>query len=51
LNIQAYTAMGSQMILSQIDQTSWDMNNFPSGVYIIEIFTDTGIVRKKIIKN
>jgi hypothetical protein len=35
----------------RIDETTWDVSGFSAGLYIIEINTDKGIVRKKLIRN
>lgn len=41
---------GSPVIGAQVDSETWDMTNLSSGMYILELKTETQIIRKKIIK-
>ncbi len=50
-SLQAMTITGSLLTPSRIDDTTWDVSNLSSGLYILEIATGQGIVRKKLIKN
>jgi len=50
-NVTARSITGAPMTLNQVDENVWDMSSFSSGLYIIEVNTDAGVVRKKIIKN
>src|SRR6185369_12098387 len=46
-NIQAMTITGAAVNLNRVDETIWDTSAFPPGLYILQINTDIGIVRKK----
>lgn len=50
-NVQAKTITGSTITPARIDENTWDVSSFGAGLYIIEIQTASGFVRKKIIKN
>ena len=50
-NIQARTLTGGCLNPTRIDDTTWDASSFSPGIYILEITTERGVVRKKIIKN
>lgn len=50
-SIQAKTTTGLNISPVRIDETTWDVSMLPSGLYIIEVGTKSGIVRKKIVKN
>ena len=50
-SLQAKTIAGSTITPVRIDDTTWDVGSFASGLYIVEIQTQSGIIRKKIIKN
>ncbi len=49
--LQARTIAGVVVSPNRVDETTWDVSSFAPGLYIIEINTDKGIVRKKLIKN
>jgi pullulanase/glycogen debranching enzyme len=51
INVQAVSITGARMTPRQIDETTWDASNFSPGLYIIEIMTDSGTARKKLIRN
>ncbi|MBS1487604.1 MAG: T9SS type A sorting domain-containing protein, partial [Bacteroidetes bacterium] len=50
LSLQVRTLTGQALNLHQIDETSWDVSTLTSGLYLVEIKTDAGMVRKKMIK-
>ena len=51
VSLQARTVTGSVITPIRIDDASWDLSGFPSGLYILEITTDLGVIRGKLIKN
>jgi hypothetical protein len=51
ISLIAKTSTGAIINPIRIDENTWDVNSFSSGLYIIEIVTDAGTFRKKIIKN
>jgi 1,4-alpha-glucan branching enzyme len=50
-NIQAKTLTGANLNPIRLDESTWDVTSFSPGIYILEIKTDAGVIRKKIIKN
>ncbi|MGC4023527.1 MAG: alpha-amylase family glycosyl hydrolase [Cyclobacteriaceae bacterium] len=49
--LQARSITGVLISPNRIDDKTWDVSSLSSGMYIIEINTDAGLVRKKLIKN
>ncbi len=49
--LQARTLTGSLIPPHRVDETTWDITDFSTGLYILEINTDKGIIRKKLIRN
>jgi glycosidase len=49
-SLQMRTITGASVTPSRIDDKTWDISGFSSGLYVIEIATDAGIVRMKIVK-
>jgi hypothetical protein len=50
-SLQVKAVTGSPMTPYQIDETTWDISSFSSGLYIIVITSDKEVVRIKLIKN
>ncbi len=50
-SLQARAITGSLQTPNRVDDNTWDVSSFSPGLYILEIKTDSGITRKKIIKN
>ncbi len=49
--LQVRTITGSLISPVRVDETTWDVSSFSAGLYIIEIRTDQGIFKRKLIKN
>lgn len=43
--------LGTRISPARLDSNSWDVANIASGIYVVEIRTNTSTFRKKIIKN
>lgn len=50
ISVSLVSTQGSKLALTKIDDTSWDVDSFATGLYIAEIKTEGGIVRKRIVK-
>ena len=52
-SIEVYNSLGKKVYLTNVKATekTLDINTLSKGVYIIEINTDKGYVRKKLIKD
>lgn len=50
-NLMLMTATGAAIPAIRLDDVTWDIGNFPSGLYIVEMQTSIGVVRRKIILN
>ncbi|GHN01268.1 hypothetical protein WSM22_27570 [Cytophagales bacterium WSM2-2] len=50
-SINVRTMTGTVFTPHRIDGNTWDVSTLSPGLYIVEIVTDAGLVRKKIIKN
>ncbi len=50
ISVSLVSTQGSKLPLTKIDDTSWDVDSFATGLYIAEIKTEGGIVRKRIVK-
>lgn len=51
IQVQARSLTGAVLQPTRVDEKTWDISTFSSGLYVLEISTGTGVVRKKIIKN
>lgn len=49
-HLQVRTVTGALVNPARIDDTSWDFSSLSTGLYIVEINTGSGWVRKKVIK-
>jgi hypothetical protein len=49
IDLQVRSATGSMLIPYRIDDTTWDVSSFSPGLYIIEIKTENGLARRKLI--
>jgi 1,4-alpha-glucan branching enzyme len=50
-NIQTKTITGALVIPIRIDENTWDVSSLATGLYILEIQMESGVVRKKMIKD
>ncbi len=50
ISVSLVSMKGNKLPLTKIDDTSWDVDSFATGLYIAEIKTEGGIVRKRIVK-
>lgn len=50
-NVQAKTVTGSTLLLVRVDENTWDVSTLSSGLYILEIQTVSGVVRKQLLKD
>jgi hypothetical protein len=50
ISVSLVSTQGSKLLLTRIDNTSWDVASFSNGLYIAEIRTESGVVRKRVIK-
>ncbi|MBS1680133.1 MAG: T9SS type A sorting domain-containing protein [Bacteroidetes bacterium] len=49
--LQAVKITGEALTPARVDENSWDVSTLQPGLYIIEVITNQGVVRKKLIKN
>ena len=50
ISVSLVSTQGSKQPLTRIDNTSWDVASFANGLYIAEIRSEGGVVRKRVIK-
>jgi hypothetical protein len=50
ISVSLVSTQGSKQPLTRIDNTSWDFASFANGLYIAEIRSEGGVVRKRVIK-
>jgi 1,4-alpha-glucan branching enzyme len=50
ISVSLVSTQGSKQPLTRIDNASWDVASFAMGLYIAEIRTEAGVVRKRVIK-
>ncbi|MCA4894889.1 MAG: T9SS type A sorting domain-containing protein [Cytophagales bacterium] len=50
ISVSLVSTQGNKLPLTRIDNTSWDVASIATGLYIAEIRTEGGLVRKRVIK-
>jgi hypothetical protein len=50
ISVSLVSTQGSKLPLTRIDNASWDVASIATGLYIAEIRTEGGLVRKRVIK-
>lgn len=49
-SVSAYSMQGSKKVLSRISATTWDVSALPSGLYVLAMETESGVMKTKILK-
>ena len=49
IDLQVRSVTGVLLTPYRIDDTTWDVSSFSSGLYIVEVRTENGMARRKLI--